>query len=134
MEQQCTVSLTVKTLQQKFSWPFYTRTGHCGVSFYVSLMLYCAAECSEPVTATWTHEATVMLIHAYQDHRPQFSSSACKKLDVWKRIAALLNSRGHRFTAEQCDKKMRSLRYRYTVLRTSDGLLCSPPPPSFPRY
>lgn len=58
----------------------------------------------------------LLLISLYADHQEMFSNSAYKAFQVWKKIAEEMAAKGYRFTGLQCDKKFRSLKYRYVLL------------------
>ncbi|XP_060589697.1 uncharacterized protein LOC132744920 isoform X2 [Ruditapes philippinarum] len=67
-------------------------------------------------TVNWRHEEVMLLISLYADHQDMFSSSAYKAFQVWRRIAEEMATKGYRFTGLQCDKKFRSLKYRYKTI------------------
>lgn len=67
-------------------------------------------------TVNWRHEEVLLLISLYSEHQQMFSNSLFKAFEVWKRIAEGMREKGYSFTGLQCDKKFRSLKYRYKTI------------------
>ncbi|KAL3856857.1 hypothetical protein ACJMK2_011568 [Sinanodonta woodiana] len=65
---------------------------------------------------TWTHKAILCLLKTYREHLVCFTSQGYKKADVYKKIASELQKQGFCYNRHQCNKKMRSLKYRYRLL------------------
>ncbi|XP_025085544.1 uncharacterized protein LOC112558977 isoform X2 [Pomacea canaliculata] len=63
----------------------------------------------------WSHAAVLLLISLYRqfEEKNAFSSGTSRKQAVWKAIAIEMNKHGYPYVSEQCDKKWRSLKYRY---------------------
>jgi len=80
------------------------------------------AQSVEPIATTasttgtdefrWNHGNTILLINTYADHQHMFESSAVKRNEVWRKIAAHMSSQGCHLSWEACEKKMRNLKYR----------------------
>ncbi|KAK7086869.1 hypothetical protein SK128_002698 [Halocaridina rubra] len=68
------------------------------------------------IPTVWTHRAIMMLIKLYKTHMPYFKSRSMKKSEVWKMISTKMESMGHIYCAEACDKKFRCLKYRYSKI------------------
>lgn len=74
----------------------------------------------------WSHAAVLLLISLYRqfEEKNAFSSGTSRKQAVWKAIAIEMNKHGYPYVSEQCDKKWRSLKYRYDVLVCCQIDLC----------
>ncbi|XP_064084765.1 uncharacterized protein LOC135200242 isoform X5 [Macrobrachium nipponense] len=68
------------------------------------------------IPTVWSHRAILMLIKLYKTHTSAFKSPTVKKSDVWKTISTKMQSMGHNYNAEACDKKFRCLKYRYSKI------------------
>lgn len=71
--------------------------------------------------AQWPQAATRLLIELYKKHKNLFESPIINKKDSWKRISSLLASKGYPYPATVCDNKFRALKYRYNLLKESNG-------------
>ncbi|KAK3606567.1 hypothetical protein CHS0354_041533 [Potamilus streckersoni] len=74
------------------------------------------AKNSTSTVTTWTHKAILCLLKTYREHLECFKSRDYKKADVYKKISSELQNKGFFYNRHQCDKKMRSLKYRYRFL------------------
>ncbi|XP_077977663.1 uncharacterized protein LOC144433225 [Glandiceps talaboti] len=70
----------------------------------------------------WSHEAILLLLELYKKYRGMFYYPGTTKASVYKKISTTMESHGHHYSADFCDKKMRSLKYRYKLIAyTTDG-------------
>ncbi|KAK7071266.1 hypothetical protein SK128_016451 [Halocaridina rubra] len=74
----------------------------------------------QPNGNQWSHGMVLLLIELYRERRLEFGDPAKKKVNVWKKISQEMNSRGYETTGENCDKKFRSLKNRYKVIKDNN--------------
>ncbi|WAQ94127.1 hypothetical protein MAR_006598 [Mya arenaria] len=62
-----------------------------------------------------------MLLSASEDRKDLFSNSAFKSKAVWKENSEDMALRGVVYSSEACEKKFRSMKYRYRAIMDACG-------------
>ncbi|XP_048743320.2 uncharacterized protein LOC125656780, partial [Ostrea edulis] len=65
----------------------------------------------------WSHEAVLLLISLKQGNMELFSSNLTTQKQAWRKIAKDMKTHGYVFSGEDCDKKFRSLKNRYKIIK-----------------
>lgn len=69
--------------------------------------------------ATWPHDAILLLIESFRQHRHLLACSSVKKVEMWRKISNILWEKGYSFDVLACDRKMRNLKYRFVKTHLS---------------
>ncbi|XP_060556226.1 uncharacterized protein LOC132716908 isoform X2 [Ruditapes philippinarum] len=72
-------------------------------------------------TITWSHEAVLLLISLYSEHKELFNNNLYKQKDVWIKISKGMEEKGHHFQPHHCDSKWRALKHRHKVITDDNG-------------
>ncbi|XP_062588396.1 uncharacterized protein LOC134250052, partial [Saccostrea cucullata] len=65
----------------------------------------------------WNTESVKLLISLKKENTEMFSSNIITQKQGWKKISEMMCLKGHHCTGEECDKKFRSLKMRYKLIK-----------------
>ena len=90
-----------------YVYNYYLSTLNTNDKTLYRIIIFCFA------VVSWRNEEVNLLISLYIENKELFTSSCVKQGEVWRRIGNGMQENGYSYTGEQCDKKFRSLKYRY---------------------
>ncbi|XP_061162747.1 uncharacterized protein LOC133171968 [Saccostrea echinata] len=65
----------------------------------------------------WSTEAVLLLIDLRTESSSLFSSNTTTQKQAWRKISEEMCSKGHSFSGDECDRKYRSLKMRYKIIK-----------------
>ncbi|XP_045105105.1 uncharacterized protein LOC123500452 [Portunus trituberculatus] len=70
----------------------------------------------------WPINAVLLLIATVGDFKQEFAKGTRRKVEVWRDVALTMRQEGYPVNGEHCDKKMRSLKQRYKIIKDNSKL------------